>query len=198
LSIVDVMTGANLNGSQVTAQLASGGIVTCTFVGASCASTAGVVVVNADTISASTVWTINNQTGQSLASLTIQLAAAAFNPCVSGNQPLNSFSTCTSGTPGAGDARSVSGNLPNTGTTFSAATVAYTNRVLISGQGSPTNDLFKQIQLLFGSNGSPFRDGETFTFMADTDLLQNPEPATYGLVGSAFLALALVRRRRNK
>ena len=195
--VTDLMTGGNLNGSQVIAQLANGGTLSCTFIGNSCSGAAGAVVVNADTLASDTIWSIANSTGQSLASITIQLSGAAFNPCVGGNQPVLTISTCFSPTPGAGQARSVIGNSPNTGTTQTSATVNYTNRIQLSTSPTVSSDLFTQIQLLFGVNGSPaFQNGETFTFLADTDLVHNPEPATYGLVGSALLALGLFRRRR--
>jgi hypothetical protein len=196
LALTDVMNGSNLDGTQVIAQLASGGFVSCTFVGASCNSTAGVVVVNADTIQVSTVWVITNTTGQDLVSVTIQLAGAAFNPCVGGNQPLLFISTCAADSPGGGNARSLFGSSPNLGTTSSAASATFTNRVRL-GVGNPSNDLFTQVQLIFGTNGTPFHNGETFSFIADTDLLNSPEPATYGLVGGALLALACLRRAHS-
>ena len=201
LAVSDNMLSSSLGGASVTAVLGNSSSVTCTFVGSTCASTTGITVGSGNTSDSTTVWLISNTSGQSLTSITIQLAGAAFNPCVTNGVPSTDLTPCTAVTSGAGNARSVSGDTPpGVGSTTTTASVSYTNKVRISGQPSPASDLFTQIQLLFGTNQQLFSSGTSFSFLTDTDLLSGvsiPEPSTYGLVGSALLGL-LYRRRSRK
>jgi hypothetical protein len=204
-SVTDTMIGITGSASGTVTLNGLSFSLQCVFVGNNCNAGSYVLsVTGGDTNASSTIWTVNNQSMGTIDSLTVSLTGAVFNPCVSGGVP-TSQSGCASSTPGAGTGGSVIGNTPDSGTTAATAVVAYSNELRLGGiNGLTYGDAYTQVVLTFSNN---FNTGDTFTFLADTDLAPgfgsvgtvtgNPEPATYGLVGGALVGLALLRRRRN-
>ena len=107
--------------------------------------------------------------------------------------------TCgNEGTPGTNIGWTASGL--NGGRNISTSSVTYTDRVrLPTGPANGVGDEFSEVTLNFAS-GVFTNTQQAFTWRMDTDLLlaSVPEPATFGLVGLALLALGGVKARRRK
>jgi hypothetical protein len=195
--VIDAMSGMQLTGATVSATF-SGGVASCTFVGNTCTGAGFSVVAPVVDTSWGFAWTITNTTNPSqnslLQSVTIDLkpvgGGASFNPCVANGSLYNGGGVCFS--QNGGVARSITDD--GGGSRSLAASVAYTNAVKTLGGIIPVGDLFTQVTFTFSGG---FTSGSNFTFLADTDLTPNPEPATVTLVSAALLGLGLLRRKRH-
>ena len=158
-------------------------------------------------INGGTNWTIaNNYAGQVMDSIVFDgiSGGIAFDRCMTGANTFNDnnptffgFPLClTEGTPGSNIGFSVGSGTG--GTAGIDGTVQYQN-VLHLAASSPVGDLWGQITIAF--SGSAFTSGSTFTFRADTDevsnIVANPEPGTWGLMGASLVAIGLKLRRRS-
>ena len=92
------------------------------------------------------------------------------------------------------------------GTTTSQADAAYSNVLHLAATASVL-DAWGTLTLTFGANSSAaFSGTQTFTLLADTDLIGGfsldvaavPEPATFAMVGLALAALGAFRIRRRR
>jgi len=127
----------------------------------------------------------------------------AFDRCMSGSNTFNdtnSGSNCgTNGTPGSDNGWSA--DTRSGGTSNITAAAIYSN-ILSVGANNAVGDAYGVLRLVFGGTNT-FTFNETFTFEADTDLVNSarnavPEPGSMGLLGAGLVGLAIAARRRRK
>jgi len=194
--VVDAMTGMQFTGATVTATF-NNGVGTCTFVGNTCTGAGFSVSAPVGDTAFGFGWSINNTSDPSknslLQSLTINLkpAGGAFNPCLLGGSVTASGGLCFDQR--GGNARSISDD--GFGSRTLSASLVYTNAVKSIQGGLSATDLYTQVTFSFTN---AFASGSAFTFLADTDLVPNPEPMSLTLVGAGLLGLGLLRARRGK
>jgi hypothetical protein len=219
-------TGADMAGLVITANYASGGPLTCTWLAAgSCTSGVGGFSVTYPAAESThpqvnnSNWILtNSRSGSTLTSITVNgiPGLVAFDRCMTATNtfddtnPGSAFNpggNCdTNGTVGSDVGYSVgTGNTTATGgagTSGITGTVAYQNALHLSSS-SIVGDWWGQFTITFA--GTAFSNGSTFTFRSDSDTLTSavldvspvPEPGTFAAVGAGLVLIGILRRRKR-
>jgi len=122
-----------------------------------------------------------------------------FNPCVTSTSPL--VFNLGGGCSGAGTGNGESIQSHSGGITGVTATVFYDKVVMLSTDSVPGGNLWFRATMTFSGTtfeGQGSGGGTAFLFDGDTDMVDIPEPATYGLVGLALAAFGAFRLRKRE